>query len=185
MPKRLPNFFRDGEAEQLIGAADTERDRLAFMLMWLLGLRVSEVTGLRVEHLDFRRRTLWVRRSKMDRDRCLPIPAHLCGPLRGWVGGRREGYVFPGRSGGRLTTRALQKAVKRLAERAKLPGATRPRRFHCHALRHTAASQWLESGASLAEVQRLLGHSDLATSAIYLHCLSDDRLRQAVDRRFG
>jgi integrase/recombinase XerD len=182
MPRKLPQFLADDEPERLMRAARRERDRLLVMVLTYFGLRCAELTGLRVEHLDFGRRLLWVRGGKGGKDRCLPIPRRLVGPLRGWVGIRPPAaYVFPSRQGGgRMTTRAVQYLIKRLARAAGLPSWNAPRRFHPHALRHCFASRMLERCADLITVRDALGHASVATTQIYTH-VTGERLRQAME----
>lgn len=181
MPRKLPNLLQDNDPERLLQATTCERDRLVLMLAQYLGLRVSEIVKLDVGDVDFRRKTVFVRQGKGKKDRVVPLMKKLVGPLRGWIGGRQGGPVFPSPRGGRLTTRALQYMVKRVAMAAGLPNATAPRVYHMHALRHVFATRTLRAGADITEVQALLGHSDLSTTAQYLH-VDGDRLREAVDR---
>ena len=106
----------------------------------------------------------------------MPIPAKLLEPLAAWIGERRSGELFPSPRGGRLTTRAVQLLVQRTAV-----AAGSARRVTPHMLRHTYATRLLNTGASLREVQELLGHSSVATTEIYTWVLTD-RLRGAVER---
>ena len=142
--KHLPNFLLADEPERLLRATGRQRDRLIFMLMLYMGLRVSETVKLDCSHLDLKRRILWCRRAKGDKDRCLPVPSILLGPLRSWVRSRKKGPVFPSPRGGMLTTRAVQLIVKRMAVKADLPDPLEPRKYHPHAFRHIAASRMLE-----------------------------------------
>ncbi len=182
MSKQLPTFMAEDEPERLIGASTRERDRLVCLVMLTMGLRVGEVHKLRIEHLDFRKRLLWVRLGKGGRDRCIPIPRVMVGPLRGWCAGRKSGPVFLSRQGGPLAIRTIQLLVKALAVKAGLPRAQEARAISPHKFRHSFATRTLEAGAAIHEVQRLLGHQNVQVTSNYLHCLSDDRLREAVDR---
>jgi len=178
--RTLPRFLQDREPEELLRGTRVERDRILLMCGLYLGLRASELTKLEVPHIDFRRRVLTVRDGKGDKDRCLPIPGRFAGPLRGFVGKRRAGAVFPSPRGGLLTTRAVQKIVKRAAARAGLAGAGEPRKFTPHKLRHAFASRMLERGATIKEVQEALGHSSIATTEVYLHT-SPEHLRGSME----
>lgn len=178
--KKLPTFLMDDEPEKLLRATTRERDRLLLMTGLYLGLRVSELVKLQVEHIDFRRRLLMVREGKGAKDRALPIPSRLVGPLRGWIGGRQEGFVFPSPRGGRLTTRAVQKLVKRIAVAAGLKDALKARRVTPHRLRHCFASRMLERGADINAVKEAMGHSSVAVTSIYLHT-SPEHLRQSME----
>lgn len=183
MPRRrLPTFFRAAEADALLQAAGDGRDRLILLCGLLLGLRVSEICKLEVGDVDLERRTVAIRHAKGDRDRVQPIPARLVDELHRWLGDRREGPVFPSpRGGGRLSSRAVQRLMKRLGKTAGLAGIDTPRKITPHKLRHTYATNLLERGATIREVQDLLGHSSVATTEIYTHVLPD-RMRAAVDR---
>ena len=179
--KKLPFFLADDAPEQLLGATGTQRDRLLLLTMLCLGLRVSELCHVAVPDLDFRRRVLWVREGKGSKDRCLPIPKHLVGPLRGWIGGRRSGPVFESPRGGEVSVRAVQLLIKRVAVNAGLPEADVPRKITPHKLRHAFACRLLESGATIYDVKELMGHSSIATTEVYLHS-TPQRLADVVDR---
>ena len=180
MSKRLPNFLQGDTPERLLRATTTERDRVLLMVFLYLGLRVSELSKLRVEHIDFRAAALLVFQGKGGKDRLLPLPKRFAGVLRGWVGARAEGYVFPSRRGGPLKPRAIQLLVKRVALAAGLPGALEPKRYHPHTLRHTMATRMLDRTDNLIAVRDALGHASVATTQIYTH-LTGERLRQHME----
>jgi integrase/recombinase XerD len=181
-PRRLPHIPPWDDVLRLLRATDRQRDRLIMMLWAFLGLRVSEVCKLDVDHLDFRRRLLTVRDGKGGKDRAVPLPEFMAGPLRGWCGARKAGPVFTSRQGGgEMTTRALRYLIKRIAVKAGFADATAPRRWHPHALRHAAASRWLEEGASVVEVRDILGHSSIAVTDRYSHA-NPQRLARVVNR---
>lgn len=177
-PRKLPKHLRTNEVEALLAAAASERDRLVLLVGLLLGLRVSEIAHLRIEHVDLDERTVLVEQGKGSKDRVVPIPVRLVGTLAAWIGRRAHGWLFPSpRSGGPLTERALHKLVVRTARRAgvdRIPVSP-------HKLRHTYASSALKRGANLRIVQQLLGHASIGTTEIYTHVDVED-LRAAVDR---
>jgi integrase/recombinase XerD len=181
MARRLPLFLKDREPEAILRATRRERDRILLLAGLYCGLRVSELCRLDVADLDFGRRILFVRQGKGKKDRMVPIPRKLLGPLRAWVNARNSGPVFPSSHGGCLTPRAVQLLVKRLAAAAGLPQAAQLRYATPHKLRHAYATRLLESGATIYEVRDLLGHSSIATTETYLHT-TPERLSKAVDR---
>ncbi len=178
MSKHLPVSLRGDEPDRLLGSARTPRDRLLYLCGLLLGLRVSELVGLRVEDLDLDGGTCTVRHGKGDRDRALPIPARLLPELRSWIGTRRDGWVFPSPRSktGHLSARAVQLSIRAAAARAGISRHTTP-----HKLRHSYATRLLQRGADIIEVRDLLGHSSVSTTQIYLSS-EPERLRSAVDR---
>jgi integrase/recombinase XerC len=187
--RKLPNFLRAAEvlrlvdvAQARIAAAPSKAKRRAaqvdlVMLQagLLLGLRVSELCKLLIEHVDLVQRSALIYQAKGQRDRYVPIPARLIGPLTDWIQGRTAGPVFPSPRGGRLAPRTVELRFKSLGRLAELPRPLKP-----HTLRHTFATRLLERGANIREVQELLGHASVATTEVYTH-VSSERLRQAVD----
>jgi integrase/recombinase XerD len=165
--RRLPEFLRPAESDALIAAATRARDRLILLVSIGAGLRVSEMVHLRIEHVDTGASTVFVSQGKGKKDRYVAIPRWLCDALRQWIGKRCTGWVFPSpRNEGRpITTRAVQYMVAKVTGAAELT-----KHVHPHTLRHSYATALLRSGADLTEIQQLMGHAHLATTALYLHC---------------
>jgi site-specific recombinase XerD len=184
--KRLPVWFRRHEADALLAAADLQRDRVILMVGLYCGLRVSEIVGLEVPDIDLAEGMLMVREGKGGRDRAVPIPSRLLEALRSWLGTRTTGPVFPSPAGtAPLSVRTVQRIIKRAARKAGIAGVDRPGRVTPHKMRHTFATTLLQEGASIREVQELLGHASVATTEVYTH-VTDQRLREVTERlNFG
>lgn len=181
--RKLPVYLTSDEAERLLAAARGPRDRCLFAVMLYAGLRVAEACSLLIERIDLDRGQLLVFGGKGDRDRLLPIASRLAPILRDWIGSRTTGPLFPSpsRAGRSITTRAARYAVNGAAARA---GITRPdpsQNISPHKLRHTFGSSLVAAGVDIVTIKDLMGHSNIATTSIYLHT-SVDRLRGAVDR---
>ncbi len=188
--KRLPEFLRSAEIEQLLASARADvdkakteskraaarRDLVMVLVGFLLGLRVSELCKLRVEDVDLVGGSVMVLLGKGSKDRLLPIAARLYPALREWLAGRTSGWVFHSCGERKIAPRTFQDRLKALGLRAGIQ-----RNLHPHVLRHSFATALLERGASIREVQELLGHENLATTEKYTHCTAD-RLKGAVDR---
>lgn len=188
MARRLPKSLPIAEARALLNAADSPRDRLLISLALFAGLRVSELTKLEIPDLDLDAGQAMLRAAKGDKDRAVPLPDHLVDELRTWLAGRQVGYVFASpRGGGRLSERAVQKMLKRVARRARIPDAEKPRRVNPHRLRHTAATEMLRAGVDIVTLRDILGHASISTTQLY--CSADaSRLKEASARlasRFG
>lgn len=140
------------------------------------GLRVSEICKLRIEHLDLAGAGLEVKEGKGCKDRNLPISEKLLPLLCAWIGDRTSGYVFPGRGDRPLSTRTFQRRLPALARKAGILTKANP-----HRLRHTFATSYIHAGGDIREVQDLLGHANLQTTAIHLH-VDPSRLKKGVDR---
>ena len=168
------------------------RDRALLEVIYGLGLRLAEVTGLDLGDLDFPEQRVRVL-GKGNRERVLPLAgcaadalaAHLGAvlepaawqDLRDGTPGRalRERPVFEGRPGRRIGRRTVQALVARYAgELAQVAGVSP------HTLRHSFATHLLDGGAGIRVVQELLGHRHLSTTQIYTH-LGRSRLRASFD----
>lgn len=145
------------------------RDKAIMELFYSSGLRLSELVGLDLPALDLKDRTVRVD-GKGSKTRILPLGRFAVDALSKWLIERAtllkiEGNaIFIGRSGRRLTPRAVQLRVNTWARRQAL-GV----HLHPHMFRHSFASHLLESSTDLRGVQELLGHADISSTQIYTH----------------
>ena len=198
--KRLPKFLTKDQMEALLESpikelraletkAERVTDRAAFYrdvaileTIYSCGLRVSELSGLRVCDLDFAEQLARVR-GKGKKERQVPIgePAlsaiqlywdQLPEPPAG------EQPVFLARNQGAepISPRVVQLRLKRYLAAAGLDPHLTP-----HKLRHSYATHLLDAGADLRSVQELLGHAHLITTQVYTH-VSTERLKKAYDK---
>ena len=153
------------------------RDLAIIELLYASALRVSELTGLDVAHVDRSRLTVLVT-GKGAKQRTVPFGIPAAEAITAWLEARPaldpEGdALFVGAKGKRLGTRAVYQLVASLLADVPGSGPAGP-----HALRHTAATHLLDGGADLRSVQELLGHASLGTTQIYTH-VSTERLRES------
>jgi integrase len=180
--RRLPRSFPQSEAHALLQAATRTQDRLILATGLYMGLRVSELTKLEIGDINWEESTALIREAKGDKDRVVPIPFTLVKQLRDLIGTRTGGFLFSSpHGGGRLSSRAIQRMIKRVAARAGIVDADKPRKVTPHRLRHTAATRLLRSGADLIQVRDFLGHSSVATTQIYLSATAEG-LKAAVEK---
>lgn len=190
----LPHQLSEETMEKLLELPDAStprgrRDRALFEMIYGLGLRLSEVVGLDLTHLDVPEERVRVL-GKGDKERLLPLLGATVAALRPWLedrldardlqdlldgrltGARAARPLFTGRGERRISPRTVQARVARFAgELAGLRGVSP------HVLRHSFATHLLDGGAGIRVVQELLGHEHLATTQIYTH-LSRARLRE-------
>lgn len=187
--KSLPATISASQAQELLeaaaaraddGSAVGTRDVAILELLYATGIRVSELTGLDVDDVDFTRRVVRVL-GKGRKERMVPFGLPAQQAITRWLDSGRPGLVvsgsgpalFLGVRGKRIDPRAVRTLVH--ARLADVPGAAD---FGPHGLRHTAATHLLEGGADLRTVQELLGHSSMQTTQVYTH-ITNDRLRSA------
>ncbi len=164
--KKLPVILSKEEFKALLEAPKNLGHRAILATLYGTGLRVSEVTNLKVEDLDRSRKVIRVRRGKGHKDR----QVMLAEPLREvlvayWRWKRPTGWLFPGAKPGCPISRETVFDTCRKA--ARLAGVAKP--VHPHSFRHAFATHLLDDGVSLPVIQALPGHANLKTTARYLH----------------
>ena len=156
------------------GVQAAVRDRLIIELALGTGLRVSELSNLKVEDLFLKKgqNSLHVRNGKGGKARIVQFSAGLKNLIRTYLDYRKtdSDYLFPSQRNPRMTPSAIQQTFKRWAARAGLP-----KRYSIHCLRHTYATRLHKaSGYNLRLVQKQLGHSSVSTTQVYAAVLDED-----------
>lgn len=172
MPNRLPKVINRDEAELLLNQPDLRytsglRDRAMLETLYRAGLRACEIVNLRPSDVKIGDYRLDVRKSKRGASRAVPIGSELAGWLQAWSEKRiaKSKWFFCTRVGTQLLTSHLRRMIKKYATRAELD----PMQVSPHVLRHSFATELLEEGYNLREIQQLLGHQSVATTQIYTH----------------
>ena len=181
LPKRLPSFLPKDESKELLDLPRERsegglRDGAILELLYATGLRVAECCGLDRDDVDRRQGTVRVL-GKGGKERVVPVGDEALHAVDSWlaVRGEARGALFTNARGGRLTTRSVQRIVKRRARAAGID-----RRVTPHTLRHSFATHMLGEGADLRLIQELLGHSRLSTTQRYTH-VSPEHLMKVYD----
>jgi site-specific recombinase XerD len=181
-PILLPRVYSVPELEQLFGLPDLNpKHRALFLTTYAAGLRVSEVCHLRLDDLHSDRCQIRVVQGKNQKDRYTIFSPGLQEELRAyWRLYRPKEWLFPSPScpDRPLTCSAVQRAFTDAVERAGLP-----ERGGIHSLRHSFGTHLLEAGVDPVTLQRLMGHTRLATTTIYLHVRQEhlDKIKSALD----
>jgi integrase/recombinase XerD len=164
--RKLPLILSREEVKALLQAPGDLRHRTLLAILYGCGLRVSELTELKVGDIDSARNVLRVRRGKGRKERQTLLPGKLLELLRCyWRHRRPTDWLFPSTD----STRPISpKAVYLICRKAaRTAGISKP--IHPHSLRHAFATHLLEAGVNLRTIQILLGHANLETTARYLH----------------
>ncbi len=176
-PRVLPAVLSQAEVARLIAAAARLDDRFAVLLQlaYGCGLRLSELTHLKVADSDSARRVVHVKGGKGGKDRLVPLSPVLLARLRDyWRKHRPADWLFPGARPGRpLSSGQVQRQCRQAVGAA---GITK--KASMHTLRHSYATHLLEAGCDLLTLQKLLGHSHVGTTTLYTH-LRQDHLQKA------
>ena len=162
-PRKIPKCVRPEEFKLLIEATPKAdiKARIAFLLAYASGMRLSEVLRLRKE--DLRENSIFVQQSKYGLERIIPLP-------KGWK--KDFNKLLPLK----VNKRTLQRKFRKYAKKAKLPS-----HYTFHSLRHGFATRLLESGVPINQVQVLLGHSNVATTSIYTKANPTDAIKSYED----
>ena len=183
--RRLPKLLSEVQVEALLetpAVATTLglRDRAMLETLYATGLRVSELTGLKLAQVSLDAGVVRVL-GKGSKERLVPLGAEAVAWLARYqkaarpelAGQAKSDHLFLTARHGPLTRQAFWALVKRYAVKAGIPAAA----LSPHVLRHAFATHLLNHGADLRVVQLLLGHADITTTTIYTH-VARERLRQ-------
>jgi integrase/recombinase XerD len=183
-PRLLPHPLDGNQIRDLIetdtGDRLTTRDRALLELLYACGLRVSEISTLKMSDLNLDAGYLRCF-GKGGKERVVPIGKRAIEALQAYFAGDRGDtdceYVFVSSKGGRLVRESIWRLVQKHAFHADVRGRVFP-----HAVRHSFATHLVEGGADLRYVQEMLGHSKISTTQIYTQV--DRKRLLAVHRKF-
>jgi integrase/recombinase XerD len=164
--KRLPNVLGKEETLALLNALPNIKHRTILYFAYSGGLRVSEISRLRVGDIDCGRKVVYVRRAKGRKDRYTLLADKTCALLSQYIEVYKPGlWLFEGQAVGKpLTVRSMEKIFKKAC---CVAGISKDVSIHC--LRHSFATHLLENGTDIKCIQELLGHAHLKTTEIYTH----------------
>lgn len=189
LARSLPRSMNDDEATSFIDACDGHepedlRDRAMLELMYATGARISEMSALTLDDIDFSQGQVRLF-GKGSKERIVPVYPAALDAVRAYLGegrgtllsrGKHAGtrVLFISSRGNPMSADSLRKRFEFRARQAGLGPEVTP-----HAMRHTFATSVLSGGADLRSVQELLGHESLSTTQVYTH-LTVDRLKGAM-----
>lgn len=172
---RLPRVPSAEEVAAILGACRTNRDRAMFLLLYGSGLRISELLKLNREDVDFDRAQVFIRQGKNRKDRYTILARAAIPALQAYLKEVRPSghrlFPSPHRFDRPLCVRALQRVYEQAVKRSGVAtGST------IHGLRHAFAVHLAEANTSPFVIMRLLGHSDIATTLLYLRTSRVERM---------
>lgn len=164
-PQTLPVVLSPEEVLHFLGCVEHIKHRTILTTCYAAGLRISEATRLKPNHIDSQRMVLRVEQGKGQKDRYVMLSPKLLEILRNWWRAEKPmQWLFPGDIPGKpIRTHTVEKMCQKAHRHS---GITKP--ITPHSLRHAFAVHLLENGTDIRTIQLLLGHRSLATTARYL-----------------
>jgi integrase/recombinase XerD len=163
--KHVPLVLSREEVARILSAPANIKHRAILTLLYSSGLRLMECVNLKPAHIESDRMQVRVECGKGKRDRYTVLSSRALSLLREYVRAvRPTRWLFEGLGGTQYSSRSIGKVVEKAARKARIG-----KRVHPHTLRHCFATHLLEAGVALPVIQKLLGHSSIKTTMVYLH----------------
>ncbi len=185
--KKAPLVLTVEEVDRLLAQPERDtlkgiRDRAMLELLYATGIRVSELISLQVSDIDLKRGYMVCRKDM--KERWIPfgesagkaLSVYLEHAREVFLKGEDSNILFTNVSGAPMSRQGFWKILKKYAAQAGIEGDITP-----HTLRHSFAIHMIQNGANLKNVQEMLGHSDISTTAVYTS-IDMGRLRQVYNR---
>lgn len=191
--RRLPSVLNREEVARLLAAVKNPKHHAILSTLYSTGIRLGELTMLRVVDIDSRNMVVHVRKGKGDKERNVQLSRQLLAVLRDYYRSclvKPAIWLFPGASPDKpMDPSGIQRMLVIAALKARIDKRVSP-----HTLRHCFATHLLEDHTDLRTIQSMLGHSSIQTTEIYLHVAVHhlqsvrnplDRLPTVIDRSSG
>jgi integrase/recombinase XerD len=165
--KPLPLEINLNEYVELLKEAKHMRHKVAFMLGFESGMRISEIVNLKKADIEVKEEQIRINMGKNSKDRIVPLP-------QSWQEHHINYIPMP------CKQRALQKALVESAERTGLKD--KKPKVHFHSLRHGFATHCIRKNVPITKVQMLMGHEDPSTTSIYINLAPQEALDEYKDK---
>lgn len=163
---KLPTVLNRAELKELFSAPLLLKQRIVLTLIYSAGLRGQEVINLKISDVDFERMTIHIRQSKYKKDRIVPLSPIMAIGLKKYLKAENpHNWLFNGKEpGSKYSMRGLSWVMRENLKKTSII-----KKVNLHSLRHTYATHLLEEGINIVTLKKLLGHSEITTTMIYLH----------------
>lgn len=184
--KSLPRYVKNNELEKMFLVFNLEdkleqRNSLILEMLYATGIRVSELVNIRIKDINFYDNTIKIL-GKGSKERLVIYGSFCADSLERYLNDGRQkllkgesDYLFLNKDGRKITERSIRNILNEIIRRASLDIHVSP-----HMLRHTFATDMLNSGADLVSVKELLGHESLNTTSIYTH-VSQEQVKKVYE----
>lgn len=162
-PSKLPIVLSRDEIQSILATISNEKHSLIVALAYSGGLRVSEVTNLKIKDINLAELTIHIKGAKGNKDRITILPVKLVQNIEKLILNKElNDFVFSSERGGKLTERTAQKVFENALKKSEIQ-----KEVTFHSLRHSFATHLLENGVDVRYVQELLGHANIRTTQLY------------------
>ena len=187
--KKLPRYFEYNELEELFNVPDSEtalgqRDLLLLELLYATGVRVGELTNIKIKDIDLSSKSILIL-GKGNKERIVTYGDYCEEILKRYLNDgyillntKDSEYLFLNKNGGELTERGVRYILDQIIKQTSINKNISP-----HMIRHSFATHLLNEGCELTTVQKLLGHESIKATQIYTH-VTTDRLREVYYNSF-
>jgi site-specific recombinase XerD len=163
--KKLPIVLSQSEIQAMFDVCENLKHKVIFSLLYSAGLRVSELINLKWAHIDRSRMIINIIAAKGNKDRQVMLAPQLIPLLeKYWAEYKSKEYVLNGQFGLQYSDRSVGQVVKQLAVKAGIS-----KDVWTHLIRHCSFTHMVENGTDLSLIQRIAGHNNIKTTAIYTH----------------
>lgn len=168
--KKLPIVLSVDEIQKMFDVCENKKHKVIFALLYSCSLRVSELINLKWKDIDRSRMIINIIQAKGNKDRQVGLNDQLIALLIDYCKEydiKKDNfiYVLSGQSSDQYSERSVLEVMKQLALKAGICN----KRVYTHLIRHCSATHMVESGVDINLIQRLLGHSNVKTTNMYLH----------------
>lgn len=182
----LPRYVKDNDLEKMFSCFNREnvldiRNALILEMLYATGIRIGELVNIKISDIDKSSNEIRIL-GKGRKERIVLYGSYCEDALdlylresRCYLDKNNSDYLFLNKNGGRLSDRYIRKIIDNVVRKCELEYHVTP-----HTLRHTFATDMLNSGADLMTVKELLGHSSINTTGIYTH-VSNERLKKVYE----
>lgn len=173
-PYLLPNILTKDEVQAIFNAADNLKHKCILMTIYGSGLRLSEITSLKLSDIDSKNMRIFIDQGKGQKDRYALLSQWNLEILREyWKQYKPKYWLFEGmEEGSHISKRAVQDLFKKYLKKSGMS-----KKASVHTLRHSFATHLLEDGTNLFYIRDLLGHATIRTTTVYLHVATTDILK--------
>jgi len=168
---KLPIILSVDEIQKMFDVCENKKHKVILALLYSCSLRVSELINLKWSHIDKSRMVINIIQAKGNKDRQVALNDILITLLYEYHADyKSKEYVLNGQKSPQYSERSVGEVVKQLAAKAGIK-----KDVYTHLIRHTSATHMVENGTDINLIQKLLGHSNVKTTNIYLH-ISDNHI---------